>query len=176
MAEKRYIKGLFKDTAHIDQPEGTWRYAKNMVLNEKMGSISNEGGTELAGHLGLNGTTGAQNDKVIGAIEVNDDKVILFIKDVQNTVTPRSEIGIWQNGIFTPIFNPSPLQFPNQDLNFQESHPINGTFKVDSKGDLIVYWTDDLNPPRAFNVDRQQRESANIQQLYGMANFNHIDI
>ena len=44
MADKKYIKGLFKDTAHIDQPEGTWRYAKNMVLNEKIGSVSNEGG------------------------------------------------------------------------------------------------------------------------------------
>ena len=33
MAEKRFIKGLFKDTAHIDQPDGTWRYAKNMIIN-----------------------------------------------------------------------------------------------------------------------------------------------
>ena len=29
---KRFIKGLFKDTAHIDQPEGTWRYAKNAIV------------------------------------------------------------------------------------------------------------------------------------------------
>ena len=52
MAEKRFLKGLFKDTAHIDQPNGTWRYARNMVLNEKDGAVSNEGGNELAGHLG----------------------------------------------------------------------------------------------------------------------------
>ena len=176
MADKKYIKGLFKDTAHIDQPEGTWRYAKNMVLNEKIGSVSNEGGTELAGNLGPSDFTGNQNFKVIGAIEVNDDRVVLFLKDVQQPVTPISEIGMWQDDTYTSIFQPSSLQFPEHDLNFQESHPINGTFKVDSKGDLIVYWTDDLNPPRAFNIDRQQRESATVQELYGMPNFNHIDI
>ena len=42
MADKRFIKGLFKDTAHIDQPEGSWRYAKNAVINNKKGSVSKE--------------------------------------------------------------------------------------------------------------------------------------
>ena len=77
--DKRFIKGLFKDTAHIDQPEGTWRYAKNAIINNKKGSLSNEGGTELSGHLGSNTTTGAQKDKVIGKIEVNDNKTVLFV-------------------------------------------------------------------------------------------------
>ena len=44
MAEKRFIKGLFKDTANSDQPEGSWRHATNMVVNETEGAISNEGG------------------------------------------------------------------------------------------------------------------------------------
>ena len=35
MAEKKFIKGLFKDTAHIDQPEGSWRYALNAFINDK---------------------------------------------------------------------------------------------------------------------------------------------
>ena len=37
--DKRFIKGLFKDTAHIDQPEGTWRYAKNAIINNKTGVL-----------------------------------------------------------------------------------------------------------------------------------------
>ena len=41
--QKRFLKGLFKDTAHIDEPEGTWRYARNCIINQKKGSISNEG-------------------------------------------------------------------------------------------------------------------------------------
>lgn len=43
MAEKRFIKGLFKDTAHLDQPEATWRHARNMLLNSTDGAVSNEG-------------------------------------------------------------------------------------------------------------------------------------
>jgi len=161
--DKRFIKGLFKDTAHIDQPEGSWRYAKNAITNNKKGSISNEGGNEIAGHLGNNPITGAQNDKVIGKIEVNDNRVILFVKDVVN-IPGRSEIGIWENDVYTLLFNPN----LTTDLNFQESNPIEGTFKIDSKGDLVVYFTDDLNPPRAFNVDRQIRESGTlVSRLYG---------
>ena len=177
MAENRYIKGLFKDTAHIDQPKGSWRYAKNMVMNEKMGAISNEGGTSLNTYLGSTVTsTGAINDKVIGAIEVNNDRTILFVLDVVTAVNPRSEIGIWEDGNYTILFNPSPAGFPDRDLKFNENFPISGTFKVNAVGDLIIYFTDDLNPPRAFNVDRQRRESTSISQLYGIVNFNHIDL
>ena len=164
--EKRFIKGLFKDTAHIDQPEGSWRHASNMILNSTDGAVSNEGGTELAGHLGTNIVTGAFNDKVIGSIEVDKDRVVLFVLDVVTVADPsipkfpRSEIGIWENGVYTILFNPAltaPSGKLSNDLNFKETNPIEGTFKIDSKGDLVVYWVDDLNPPRAFNVDRQIR-------------------
>tara|TARA_Y100001937_G_scaffold18647_1_gene25721 strand:+ start:9436 stop:15012 length:5577 start_codon:yes stop_codon:yes gene_type:complete len=196
MAEKRFIKGLFKDTGHIDQPEGTWRHAHNMVLNLKDGSVSNEGGTVLDGFLGTNPSRGAQSDKVIGVIEVDDDRAILFVVNVVQSIAttgnpPRSEIGLWEKGVYYPIFNPSlgpagnPTQWITNDLGFRESNPINGTFKIDSKGDLLVYWTDDLNPPRAFNVDRQLRESGNgtlagvnVNMLYGLgpAQIQHIDM
>jgi hypothetical protein len=173
MAEKRFAKGLFKDTAHIDQPEGSWRYARNMLLNSTDGAVSNEGGTELSGHLGTDDTVGAQNDKVIGAIEVDKDRVVLFILNVVS-LTPRSEIGIWENGSYTILYNPT--LSPTVDLNFKETNPIEGTFKIDSKGDLIIYWTDDLNPPRAFNVDRQLRDSTGISNLYGIPSLTSINL
>jgi hypothetical protein len=173
MAEKRFAKGLFKDTAHIDQPEGSWRYARNMLLNSTDGAVSNEGGTELSGHLGTNYNVGAQNDKVIGAIEVDKDRVVLFILDVVS-LTPRSEIGIWENGSYTILYNP--ILSPTVDLNFKETNPIEGTFKIDSKGDLIIYWTDDLNPPRAFNVDRQLRDSTGVSNLYGIPSLTSINL
>ena len=73
MAEKRFIKGLFKDTGQLDQPEGTWRYALNAVVNRIKGSISNEKGTQKAGELD-------PGFKVIGAIEISDNRVVLFLK------------------------------------------------------------------------------------------------
>lgn len=183
MADKRFVKGLFKDTGHIDQPEGTWRHARNMVINATDGAVSNEGGTILKGHLGDDPIQGAQNDQVIGTIEASDDRTIMFVTDVMSAPgTARSEIGIYEGGIYTTLFNP-PITVatsgqPTNNLNFKQSHPIEGTFKIDSKGDLIVYWTDDLNPPRTFNVDRQRRESTSINQLYGISpmSLDNIDI
>jgi hypothetical protein len=166
--DKRFIKGLFKDTAHIDQPEGTWRYAKNAIVNNKKGSISNEGGTELAGHLGNNQFVGAQDDLVIGKIEVNNNRVILFVKEINIVGYKRSEIGIWEDNVYTILYNPN-IASTGLDLKFSEEYPIEGTFKIDSKGDLVIYFTDDLNPPRAFNVDRQLRSlpGGSPAKLYG---------
>ena len=182
MAEKRFVKGLFKDTGHIDQPEGSWRHARNMVINSTDGAVSNEAGNFMRGHLGSDPAVGAQNDKVIGTIEVSEDRTIFFVTDVVNSI-PRSEIGIYEDGIYTILFNPSIVLNPQNDLNFKESNPIEGTFKVDSKGDLVVYWTDDLNPPRAFNIDRQRRDSTiggilQTSRLYGTpsAQIDNIDI
>ena len=102
---KRFIKGLFKDTARLDQPNGTWRYGKNLIMTNKDGSISNEGGNEISGSLGGGGLYGGQNDIVIGAVEVNDDKVVLFILGANHLTVQRSEIGIWDNGTYTILFN-----------------------------------------------------------------------
>jgi len=169
--EKRFLKGLFKDSGHIDQMKGSWRHALNMFMNDKEGSLSNEGGTTPKGQLGENplyaGALG-QHCKVIGAIEVPGDHVVLFL--AKNSSTGGADhIAIWNNqGVFETLYIPSAS---NAQLNFKVSHPIEGTFKVDSKGDLVVYWTDDLNPPRAFNVDRQRREipiSTMRNKIYGI--------
>tara|TARA_R100000951_G_scaffold12825_3_gene10256 strand:- start:2525 stop:8788 length:6264 start_codon:yes stop_codon:yes gene_type:complete len=180
MAEKRFIKGLFKDTAAIDQPAGSWRYANNMVLNQTDGAVSNEGGNELSGHLGditldpIYTRVGDFKAKVVGKIEVDDDKVVLFIVDekeqnTNNSTTHASEIGIWENGVYRTLYKPLvPVNVTmlyttyagvqtNTILDFNTHYPIEGTFKINAKEDLIVYFTDDYNPPRAFNVSRQQR-------------------
>ena len=170
MAEKKFLKGLFKDTAHIDQPEGTWRYAKNALLNQIKGAISNEGGNIEAGSLGTEST-------VIGIIEVDNDKAVIFS---YNNVDEYSEIGIWQNGGYSRLYFDTLLSvFPGptlgqKGLELSAAHPIEGTYNVNPKGELIIYWTDDFNPPRVFNVDRQQRESTGgnaITQLYFTTKF-----
>ena len=164
--DKKYIKGLFKDTGPIDQPGGTWRYARNTILNDTSGAVSNEGGTELNAYLGdavfdkVFRDIGDPHAKVIGKIEVDNDRVVLFSlnKTEFNSGQPyRCEIGIWTDGIYSALFNPNIVSYPSHLLQFSTNFPIEGTFKLDSKGDLIVYWTDDLNPPRAFNISRQQR-------------------
>jgi len=190
---KKFIKGLFKDTGHIDQPEGSWRHAKNSIFKDKQGSVSNEGGTDLAHYMRNTfthqGTTGNQWQRVIGKIEIEDNRTILFVTEIEDNPdgVRASEIAIFQDDYYTTLFRPDIIVRPETNLNFNINYPIEGTYKIDSKGDLIVYWTDDLNPPRAFNIDRQMRESSiflgiinnpNWKKLYGLLpiQVNHIDL
>ena len=145
MAQKRFLKGLFKDTAPIDQPEGTWRYANNIIINDKKGSISNEGGNQSVGSFNIGSV-------IIGIIEVSDDRVVIFYINTAG----NSEIGIWENGIFTILYAPVSSFGDKVDLKFNRNYPIEGTFNINPKGELLVYWTDDLNPPRVLNVDLQK--------------------
>lgn len=175
MAEKKFLKGLFKDTAHIDQPEGTWRYAKNALLNQIKGAISNEGGNIEAGSLDTGST-------VIGIIEVDNDKAVIFS---YNNVNKYSEIGIWQNGGYSRLYFDTLLSvFPGptlgqKGLELSAYHPIEGTYNVNPKGELIIYWTDDFNPPRALNVTLQQ-SSSNEAFIYSIdstqSHENHIHL
>ena len=47
-------------------------------------------------------------------------------------------------------------QILDVDLKFNPNFPIEGTYKINPNGDLLVYWTDNKNPPRALNVTRQR--------------------
>ena len=198
--EKRFIKGLFKDTAHLDQPEGSWRYALNAFISDKEGAVSNEGGTWPDGILPLvpvQGVPGGvEHFLVIGSIEVDDDRVVLFLRDQRdntNVDTFRSAIALWtpgevnaggfQDGVQLLYTDIGLIDNNQKPLNFNRNYLIEGTFKIDSSQNLVVYFTDDLNPPRAFNVTRQQAALAAGSpaiDLYGIAfassHFDHIDL
>lgn len=163
----RYIQGLFKDTSHLDQPAGTVRYAKNAVVNRAYGAISNEEGNTLMASL-------PEYSTVIGAIPILDNKIALFLRiDNPNTQLDAScEIGIYSDGVYNTILrlaeeNADPTWDPiGKTLNFQESNPIEGTFVEQGDGDQVIYWTDDLNPPRTLNITRQQNSA--ISRIYSV--------
>ena len=166
--QKRFLKGLFKDTAHIDQPEGTWRYARNTILNEKKGSIANENGNEFSTRIPL-------LDVVLGIVEVTNDKAIIFYLDSSG----NSAVGKWEADVFQRVYNPNvTLHGDKVDLKFNQSNPIEGTFNINPKGELLVYWTDDLNPPRVINVTLQLE--GNPARIYNInpatSHANHIDL
>ena len=132
--------------------------------------------------------------KVVGAIEIDFNRVVLFIADTRRKVVnlidpslnyyPRHLIALFDNVkgvhnafqiLYKPITDPANTEgFAPFDLNFNVDYPIEGTYRIDSKEDVIVYWTDDLNPPRAFNVSRQMRQTTTgglplpIFWLYGI--------
>ena len=206
----KYIKGLFKDTSHIDQLEGSWRYAKNINIHPTTSALSNESGNEAVARVindieefesdgGVNYNILPPASIVVGAIEISDNRIILFI--VYDRSVPffdmdipdpdggdgssdwttiygdnddpiyNGEIGLLDKDVYTTLYRPN-IQESNTDitsdfgsnpiasrvdLNFNKEYFIEGTYKINPEGELFVYWTDDLNPPRAFNVTRQER-------------------
>lgn len=156
----RLIGGLFKDTSHVDQPSGSYRHAKNMTINTVYGANSVEFGNKKIADVSSIGI-------VIGTIPLDDDRVVYFV--LNGSI---SEIGLLVGETYSTIFSPTSPQATNTngqlidvDLKFSLSNPIKGTYKLQADGDMFVYWTDDLNPPRAFNVTRQLASPSNL--LYG---------
>ena len=150
----RFIRGLFKDTSHVDQPPGSLRFARNASINNTTAAVSNEPGNVKVESLPVGAI-------VIGTIPLTSNDIVLFLK-----VGDDSIIGVYKNDAYQTILNLQPALNGNAtDLNFQASNPIQGTFKEQGDGDLIVYWTDDLNPPRVLNITRQLPVSSN--SIYG---------
>ncbi len=151
----KYVKGIIKDTGAIDQPEGSYRYAKNAILNRVKGAVINEHGNIDVGDLFVERLNTNIKITVIGAIEVTDDRVVFFGRGA----APKSSLifVLNQNNTQELIFATTDVDTGNNpySLNFKEDYPIEGTYKIDPDGNLIVYWTDNYNPPRTMNITRQ---------------------
>jgi len=166
---RKFVKGMHKDSGRVDQPENTYRDALNANLYYLKGAITNEEGTTVIGGVAMD---------IVGTISLLDSRIVLFalIDDISCILianTKRNEIATLYRNVL---------------LNFQKDFPITGEFRVDAKNDTIVYFTDnyqekqsetgdgiitgtpDFNPPRAFNVSRQEEYivgfNGNIEILY----------
>ena len=145
---------MFKDTSHNDQPQDAVRFAKNAVTQRTSGAYTNEAGTKALARL-LPGSV------IIGAIAIENESVVLFSK-----YGNRSTVSIFSNGQINVILNLVVLPIPDTNLNLQVTHGIEGVFRLQSDGDMVIYWTDNLNPPRTLNLTRQKRSSE--VKLYGI--------
>ena len=131
------FKGLFKDTTYEKNPEATWQNAKGILLTEKFNTPVNENGTK---HLHT------IRGKLLGVIETNLH-IVYFSKLLYIT---------GENSLIT-------LYDRNADTleevlvgNFGFNRPIEGIYKYDFEGNLIVAWCDgvfeDSTPPKIVKL------------------------
>ena len=117
----KYIKGLNKDTGHIDQVEGTYRYARNAILNDRAGAIQNEHGNSRYVVLPKPQTPSFNNVQAItaiGSIETTDDQIVLFaVAEVENgpnlSIIYLIEKNTWDN--YPAIQNSATIILATQD-------------------------------------------------------------
>lgn len=138
-----FTKGINQDVHPKYQPEGTYRFALNAILETAEGEfpgISNElGNIECA-------TDYPTEKKLIGHVQADNEEVILFLYDAAVS-NPKHEIGI-----FNPTKCTYTLVAKGNCLNFSDRFPINALFRVRNGCERVAYFTDNLNKYRVFNI------------------------
>lgn len=147
LTSNNFSKGLSSDTLEKYQPEGTYRFALNAVLETEEGelaAISNEQGNYLCAN-------GYPSSKiVIGHVNLNDGTVALFVYD-PDTARPQHEIGIFNGDscTYTTVLK-------GECLNFSDRYPINAVYRLKNGCDRLIYFTDNYNSYRVVNLDRPE--------------------
>ena len=72
----KLTQGLYKDTDPIDQLQGTYPNARNILINKIQGAVANELGFDRITDL---------NKKIIGSIPIINDEIIIFSRDDDST-------------------------------------------------------------------------------------------
>lgn len=130
------LSGMFKDADSVDLPEGYYLHGQNIVVEESLGAIVNELGTELKS------SSIPIDNKVIGQQLLGDEKVVLFSV---NDTKDNCEIGVFQDETYTTLVNSS-------KLNFHFNYKIQSDTLINQYDEQIVMWVDGLNSPRWLNV------------------------
>src|SRR3990167_748658 len=144
MQEKRihtitFTKGMVLDVDKSQQLPGTYSYALNAV------DVSDEGNEgNLMNEKGFTKYVDLQeNCYLLGHCNLDDSTVIVFTL----TDTGNSRIGkVDLNGVYSSVFI-------NNNLNFKVTNQIRAVFKTARNGDILVYFTDNINPVRVINID-----------------------
>ncbi len=154
----KFDKGLYTDCLPTDQPQGTYRFAKNIVDSNVLGVLENEDGFQSL--------TDILPYTLIGVIPVREGFVVF------TTDNTDSEIGLVERSgatlSYTQVYN-------NQDLNFSTTAPIKGEFRLDVNGDRIVAWIDDDNKPRTINIDNPSVSNIEDLNLFQSIQFPKLD-
>jgi len=143
LATNTFTRGINQDTLPKFQPEGTYRYALNAVLETENGdtpTVSSELGTT---YCAIDWPT---DKTLIGHTLTDSDDIVLFFYD-PTPFRPEHEIG---------IYNPNTCRYTtlvvDQFLNFSDKYPVNALFRVRNGCDGFVYFTDNYNPYRVINI------------------------
>lgn len=134
-------KGLDQDHSPEEQPQGTYRFAENLINN------STESINELAVEPAVVQKLALESNEVlVGYVAIDDERICLFSVKAQNGL--ESRISLFS------IINNTRTILATGELNFSLYYPITGIYRK-RNGDIeLVYFTDGLNPPRVININK----------------------
>lgn len=140
----RLFKGLFKDGAPQDQPEGSYSFGLNGVLNSSEGEediISNENSNAIAGAL-------PENFIPVGSVYMTGKRIAVLSSHINNEI---SEIGIYNANSrkYETIVNDelSPLK---DRLKFTYHKQLSLSYRLRRGCEDTIYWANN-GKPKYFN-------------------------
>ena len=137
-----FVKGMFRDSDPHLQGDGTYFYA----LNATDRSILGEMGYRYFEHSNHIDTKLPRGKYILGSIYMREDRVCLIL----SSGTGDDEIGVYESNskTYTTILR--------LDLNLDINYQIEGLFRLRRGCEETIYFTDNLNPVRHFNLSRPE--------------------
>ena len=140
--------GMNTDISPLVQEQGSYRYALNTLeMNDEgeQGFISNE-------ESNLDVTSFPLGYIPIGKVYIGDGEICVFLVNPDENI---SEIGVFntKNNTYVTVVNDTNSPVKNK-LLFNIKYQIQATYRLRRGCEKIVYWTDNLNPPRNFNFGK----------------------
>lgn len=130
------VNRLITSTEPIDQPQGSYRKAYNIILNKAKGAVTNEGGFEQLKVMGRN---------VIHALAIDDDRLVVFSLD--NGTGLVGEIGILDK------YGNYDVRIQDEVLQLQSVNPMKSIYLRNFKKELFVVWADGTSDTKILNLD-----------------------
>ena len=138
--------GLHTDNSPQAQPKGTYRFALNAVNETEGGDLkyrSNEQSNEPCGEL-------PKGYIPLGQVYIGNEDTLIFSVAGDESA---SEIGI-KNAECEYVTIVNDINSPIEDkLDFRIQHQIDSTFRLRRGCERTIYFTDNYNSPRYFNID-----------------------
>jgi len=152
-----FIKGLNKDTYEINQNDSSYTFALNAINESTKGDL-----TTLLNEIGnIECLDLPINSFPIGYITLDNDEVILFIKDKNNTLNQIILANLNSCSI-TTLVNSTCLNFQNQ---------IQGVYRVLGGCERVIYFVDGMNDDRVINIDEILKNPNSHSYLDRFGNF-----
>tara|TARA_R100000278_G_scaffold19174_1_gene18655 strand:- start:758 stop:5713 length:4956 start_codon:yes stop_codon:yes gene_type:complete len=153
--QTNFIKGRMNKS--VDErllPPGEYVDALNVRLGStedtEIGSVENSKGNSLIAELTYDGAALSASAKCIGVLEDGANNTIYwFVHDSANTQSATGKVdmivsyNVINNNLVYHVISTSVL-------NFNPTYLINGVNKIDE----LLFFTDNINPPRCINVTR----------------------
>lgn len=142
------ILGLNTNFNPADLPEGFYNFAKNIVLTDTDGVVTNEDGFLYSAiNSGVYGNYIAQGYSPVGTIVTKIHTVVFLTNNI------NSVIGLYyeDQDNFVVLFDDTTKSFK---LNLNKDFPIKGEWFENFLAEIIIAWTDNNVKPKVLNLSK----------------------